>query len=137
MTDPLRNASDAIHGTAIGDTSAPLFGREEALNMIGGDESLLNDVTDLARAEIPKQLAALRSSLDAGDAPTAYRHAHTLKGTVATLGAERVRDAAFVVEQAARHTDLDKARTATDALEPLVNRLVTELSVHLKATGHA
>ena len=137
MTESLRNASDAAHGAAIDDASAPLFGREEALNMIGGDEDLLNDVADLARGEIPKQLAELRASLDAGDAPTAHRHAHTLKGTVATLGAERVRDAAFVVEQAARHADLDKARTGTDALEPLVDRLVAELAAHLKAAGHA
>ena len=119
MNDPLRNTSDPAHGVAIDDASAPLFGREEALNMIGGDEDLLNDVADLARGEIPKQLAELRASLDAGDAPTAHRHA------------------AFVVEQAARHADLDKARTGTDALEPLVDRLVAELGAHLKAAGHA
>jgi HPt (histidine-containing phosphotransfer) domain-containing protein len=137
MTDPARNASGAAPGTTIDDTSAPLFGREEALNMIGGDEDLLNEVADLARGEIPKQLAALHAALDAGDAPTAHRHAHTLKGTVATLGAERVRDAAFVAEQAARHADLDSARAATVALDTLVTRLVAELTAHLKAAGRA
>lgn len=135
MNDSQQASSVPTGSAAIDDTSVPLFGREEALNMIGGDESLLNDVADLARTEIAKQMAALRNSLATGDAPSAHRQAHTLKGTVATLGAERVKDAAYVVEQAARHGDLDAARAGAAVLAPLADRLIAELGAHLRAAG--
>ncbi|MBL8534875.1 MAG: Hpt domain-containing protein [Betaproteobacteria bacterium] len=104
-----------------------LFGREEALDMIGGDEELLHDVVTIALEELSRQLAALRDALAAGDAPTARRHAHTMKGTVATLGAGAVREKALEVEHAARDSDLPSARVGLEALEPLVGRLLEEL----------
>lgn len=127
-------AAPSAHASA---DAAPLFGKAEALLMIGDDMALLNDVVDLARGEIAKQLAALESALAAADAPTARRHAHTLKGTVATLGAGQVRDAAFAVEAAARDGDLAAAGASKEQLSNLARRLIAELDAHISQVRSA
>lgn len=109
----------------------PLFGRIEALRMIGDDEELLAEVAALARTEIVRQLDALKSALAAGDASAARREAHTIKGTVATLGAQAVRDVAMAAEHAARDSDLAGAKDHTIRLEFLTTRLVEELTAYL------
>lgn len=121
----LRATEEAMRASAGG--TSPLFGRQEALAMIGGDEDLLLDVVAVAREELPKQLIALRTALAASDAVTARRHAHTMKGTVATLCAAPVRDRAFTIEHAAKEGNLDRAREELDPLAQLVERLLDEL----------
>lgn len=125
---------DSSQPTGIDAPGAPLFGHVEALRMIGDDEELLGEVAALAKTEIARQLGALHVALSTGDAASARREAHTIKGTVATLGAQTVRDAAMVVEHAARDGDLETARQQTQDLESLCNRLIAELGAYLAAT---
>jgi HPt (histidine-containing phosphotransfer) domain-containing protein len=113
----------------------PLFGRAEALRMIGDDEDLLAEVAALARTEIVRQLEALKSALAIGDAAAARREAHTIKGTVATLGANTVRDVAMAAEHAARDSDLAGAKDHATRLETLTTRLVAELTDYLESPG--
>ena len=101
--------------------------------MIGDDEDLLAEVAALARTEIARQLGSLNAALAAGDAAVARREAHTIKGTVATLGANAVRDAAMAAEHAARDGDLAGAKEYAIRLESLTSRLVAELTAYLEA----
>ncbi len=101
--------------------------------MIGDDEDLLAEVAALARTEILRQVIALKSALAAGDAPAARREAHTIKGTVATLGAQAVRDVAMAAEHAARDNDLAGAKAHATELESLATRLVSELTDYLES----
>ena len=117
-------------GAAAG---APLFGREQALAMIGDDRELLDDLVGISVAELPRQLGDLRAALAAGDATTARRHAHTMKGTAATLCAEPVRLAALAVEHAARDGDMAGATRLCGELESLAGSLLAELERHLAA----
>ncbi len=123
----------APEGAVSSAGTAPLFGRQDALAMIGGDEDLLDEVIAVAREEIPRQLVALRTALAANDAVSARRHAHTIKGTVATLCANQVRDQAFTIEHAAKEGDLTVAATGLEPLERLVDRLLAELDSARKA----
>lgn len=50
----------------------------------------------------PKRLAALGEALSSGDLELVRYHAHSIKGAAATLGMERLRDAARGLEHAAR-----------------------------------
>ncbi|MBI1396326.1 MAG: hypothetical protein GC151_10140 [Betaproteobacteria bacterium] len=111
---------------------APLFGQEEALQMIGDDHDLLREVVAVAHEHIPLQLDELRSTLTTGDISSAHRHAHTLKGTAATLGAHVVRDRALAIELAAKGGDLAVARNAFETLEPVAKGLVEELDAYLR-----
>lgn len=50
--------------------------------------------------------AALHAALAAGDIPTAFRAAHTLKGTAATLGLDTLAAAASALTEALRGADV-------------------------------
>lgn len=105
-----------------------LFRHSEALDMLGGDEQLMHEVVVIAMTELVRQRDALREALAASDAVTARRHAHTLKGTVATLAATAVRDQALLVERSCSLGDVDAGRAQFPALAALVSRLLVELA---------
>jgi HPt (histidine-containing phosphotransfer) domain-containing protein len=68
-----------------------------------------------------EELGALRAALDAGDAATARRAAHTLKGIAASFGATRVQAIAHMLED----TTLPRDRS---------NALIVSLETTLSAT---
>jgi HPt (histidine-containing phosphotransfer) domain-containing protein len=76
--------------------------------------------------DAPIQLAALRNALDAGDAETARRAAHTLKSNSATFGAARFAETCRALEEMAKAGALAEA-------EPLLRRAELEYP----AVGHA
>ena len=73
-------------------------------------------------------VAALTAQIERNERDTATRVAHTLKGTGATLGAQRLSAAAAALEAALRHEApatelaplLDDLRTAAEALWPVI-----------------
>jgi HPt (histidine-containing phosphotransfer) domain-containing protein len=123
---PTRYSSVGQRDPALA-VEARLFRHAEALDMLGGDEQLMHEVVVIAMAELVRQRDALREALISSDAPTARRHAHTLKGTVATLAATAVRDQALLVERACSVGDVEAGRAQFPALAALVSRLLVEL----------
>jgi HPt (histidine-containing phosphotransfer) domain-containing protein len=86
-------------------------------------ERLMNDA-DLARVvmasfldDTPRQIEALRRSLDAWDAAGAERQAHALKGASATVGGETLRALASAMEKAGKAGDLGSVAARMDDLE--------------------
>jgi HPt (histidine-containing phosphotransfer) domain-containing protein len=62
-------------------------------------------------------------AVEADDAVGVERLAHGLKGGAASLGADRVRDAAYRLELIGRDGDLGEARPALALLREELNRL--------------
>jgi two-component system sensor histidine kinase/response regulator len=60
---------------------------------------------------MPSQLQSLHELLKAGNATTVERAVHGIKGAAANVGGERLRRAAFKVEEAANAGDLSVAMT--------------------------
>ena len=56
-----------------------------------------------------EELDALRAALDVGDAPTARRAAHTLKGVAASFGATRLQAIAHMLEDTTLPPEKSKA----------------------------
>lgn len=77
-----------------------------ALDRVGGDASLLQEVAQLFLEDYPNSLSAMESALAAGDAKALERAAHTLKGAVANFGVEPVVQAALALEMSGRLGDL-------------------------------
>jgi PAS domain S-box-containing protein len=73
-----------------------------ALDCAGGDRALLAEVARIFVREAPNQLERLARALAAGDARGIEREAHTLKGSLASLGANAARELASALEQDAR-----------------------------------
>jgi HPt (histidine-containing phosphotransfer) domain-containing protein len=96
------------------------------LRRMMGDLELAKAVVEGFIDDIPRQIAALKEFLEAEDQQAARRQAHTIKGAAANVGGERLREAAFDVEQAVQTEDLT-------AVEPLVTVLEEEF-IRLKTT---
>jgi CheY-like chemotaxis protein len=80
----------------------------ESLRELGGDD-FVAEVIAMFRADAPDLLAALRRSLDLGDAEELRRAAHTLKSNGATLGAAEFSAACRELEQCAKDGRLERA----------------------------
>jgi two-component system, sensor histidine kinase and response regulator len=75
-----------------------VWNRAEALERLGGDEALLRELCDIFLEESPKLLRKLRKAIEEGDASSAMRAAHSLKGEVGYLGAAGASQAAQQLE---------------------------------------
>jgi PAS domain S-box-containing protein len=74
-----------------------------------------------------KEFDDLRSAIAAGDAATAMRHAHSLKGTLAAFGAEPARRCAGTMEALAKAGDLSTLDELLAELEAETAQLVAVL----------
>ena len=106
------------------------FDEAVALDRVGGDRNLLQDLVETYRAESPRWRADLRGAVAAGDAAALRRTAHTLKGAIGLFGATAAVVAADRLERRAACGDLGGAAEALAALEEALERLVPELDAH-------
>jgi HPt (histidine-containing phosphotransfer) domain-containing protein len=104
---------------------------DELRASVGGDESFLAELVGEFLEDAPRQLEALRTGLENGDAEVVRRAAHTLKGNGRTFGAEELASLSQQVEAAAKAGDLNAARAgapdveaAWDRVRPLLEGLV-------------
>ena len=94
-----------------------------ALERLGGDEELLQEVALLFLEEYPSLLSELRAAEQTGNAHRLERAAHSLKGSVANFGAECAVQAALNLETIGRSGDLTGAKDALLELEAVMAKL--------------
>lgn len=80
-----------------------------ALERLGGDEALLNELIGIFLEETPKQLTILDQSIAASDFPLIERTAHTLKGELSYLGLSEIAENCRVLEGLGREQRLAEA----------------------------
>src|SRR5688572_27810512 len=76
--------------------------RAIALENVGGDFELLQEVARLFLDDYPTAMANIRAAVEARDAKAVERTAHYLKGALANFGAEATIRAAEHLEQLGR-----------------------------------
>jgi HPt (histidine-containing phosphotransfer) domain-containing protein len=109
-------------------TSSPeVFDRTQAREATGGDDDLLREIIGIFLEDFPRMLEDLERALGAGDADAVRRAAHTLKGSVAVLGATALAAVAKDAEDHARAGDLDAARDDIARVQAEARRLVPVL----------
>lgn len=86
--------------------------RANALACLEGDASLLERIAPLFRRAALEQAQSLRDALDREDGPNVRHWAHTLKGSLLTVGAKPTARHASEVERRAREHGLDGLRQA-------------------------
>lgn len=104
-----------------------------ALERIGGDEKLLEEIAVLFLQEYPSLLEAAREALRTGDAPALERAAHSLKGSASNFGAYPCVEAAFNLERQARYGDLTSSQEGLARLDAQLALLHKEL---VNLAGH-
>jgi CheY-like chemotaxis protein len=98
-----------------------------ALNRVGGDVELLKEVVELFLDDYPSTFEKIRAAVASRDATALEHHAHSLKGSVSTFGANRAFEAAFTLEKQGRGGDLTGAQEGLAQLEQALQALHPEL----------
>ena len=94
----------------------PILDRSGALERVGGDEELLDELLTMLLEQARAGLADLAQAIREGDARGVEHSAHSLKGAAASLGAERFRQRAWELETIGRSGDLAAAPAALERL---------------------
>ncbi len=105
-----------------------LFDFEKAVAALGGDEELLREVVTLFLQHGPQMLKELRAAVDEGKDVESQRKAHSLKGALLCLGADRVVSIAQAVENQAASGQWIALGESLSTLEEQMDRLVRILS---------
>jgi two-component system, sensor histidine kinase and response regulator len=93
-----------------------------------GEPSLLTELIEAFRGSVPGHLARLKAALAAGDPTALGDAAHALKGGAATLGAERLRSAAYALELRGRDRNLVDVEVLLSALESTCSEAIEALA---------
>ena len=114
--------------TSAPSTSAPALEKVEsgwcrstALQRVGGDENLLNELIQIFLNEAPAQIAALRQAVASTDYEALERTAHTLKGELSYMGSSTASENAKHLELCGREHDFASA-------SDLIAKLAAEIS---------
>ncbi len=94
-----------------------VFDRSGLLKRLGGNRGLADRLVREFLADTPSQLRILRKLLEDGDAESARRQAHKLKGAAANLSAEALREVALHAEQAAMAGQLNQVAELLASME--------------------
>jgi HPt (histidine-containing phosphotransfer) domain-containing protein len=101
------------------------------LHRVGGNERLYHAMLRQYAEDQADTATALRAALAAGDAKTAERLAHTLKGVSATLGIKRPSEAAAVLEDRIRHDRLEGIDDDLTAMEEATAAVIAAIRTAL------
>jgi len=116
-------ARPAVTPPAALPADAPVFDERVLMALLGPDRKATAEITGGFLEDAPRQVAALHRALAGQDTQLARRHAHTLKGAAATVGAEALRSVAARLETAAAADDLQAAGALEGELDVELARL--------------
>jgi PAS domain S-box-containing protein len=98
-----------------------------ALERIGGDRNLYDELVSVFKNECPGMAAEMRRAIDDSDGKALARSAHTLRGSSSNLGAVVVAEVALELEKLAQSEKLEGAGKQFKVLEHEIERLFLEL----------
>jgi len=96
-----------------------IFDQASLLKRVNGDVELFHEMIELFLEQTPQQLNALNTALQAEDFVAINHHAHSLKGSARTIGANALSEAAFQLEIASKKSKLE-------GNDELLNKIVYE-----------
>jgi two-component system, sensor histidine kinase and response regulator len=126
------SAPAAAEGVAEDDVAGPIrdAGMRQRLRELEdeGDPDFVQTLVTMFFGETALHLDALRQALARADAPGVAREAHALRGSAATLGAQRIADLAEVIERLGRADDLAPVPTSLAQLGTEIDRVHAALT---------
>jgi HPt (histidine-containing phosphotransfer) domain-containing protein len=113
-------------------TGKQLWNRSAALEIVGGDEGLLNEMVQLFLVESPKLLAQMQQALAQNDPRLMEMAAHCLKGELRYLVVPEASEAADKLEITCRTGEM---AAAADLLADFRSRLAALWTAVSEGTG--
>ncbi len=103
------------------------FDFSAALNYVGGDRELLDELLGIFIEDAPIRMKALRHAIGNAEATELTREAHTLKGALKVIGATTAAGLAQGLEALGRDGNMSEADKLAVALEREMDRLLQSL----------
>ncbi len=100
-----------------------VFDRTALVARLMGDEELAGTILQAFLTDMPRQIEALRGSLEAGDGASVEAQAHSIKGAAANVGGDALRAVALALEQAGKAGELESMKTCLSELEAAFEEL--------------
>lgn len=97
-------------------TCATIVDWEAALEVMGGDRELLDEILDAIIEECPQQFNTLETAIAERDSATARRAAHTILGNMRAISAADAMDKAGAVERLAKDSRFDELSEPVEQL---------------------
>ena len=94
-----------------------------ALEVVGGDQELLEAVSEMSLSEVPEQMERLAEAVAERNASAVEAGAHRLKGGLGNLGGTTGRDAAHKLETMGENKSLNGVDAAFADLEREAKRV--------------
>lgn len=105
-----------------------VFNPEDFAEQCAGETSLMIEIIDIFEGERNEQLGQMGEALGARDFDRLSRLAHTMKGSVGALHAQRARQSCQALELAAREQNEDICKTQLAALDDNLTALAEPLA---------
>lgn len=96
---------------------AVIFDRQAFMERMMGDEELVSAAITVFLEDMPRQIDALEKYLVTGDATSAGRQAHTIKGAAANLGGEALKAVAARIEELTKNREIKTAQQLVNELK--------------------
>ena len=106
----------------------PVFDRAAVLDRCGGDEALLSELVAIFRQDLPAYIKEIKTAIDQGDDAELARAAHTLKGSLGTLGFAAAQALTLDLETMGQASNMAKAGTRFGELDTELKKLDPLLS---------
>jgi len=116
--------------------ASEVLNRNSALELLGGDEQLLLELSETFLEQSPQLISSVREALQGGRADEISRLAHKIKGSVSVFSASKAVSAALRLEQIGKSKDLSHADEAFDHLTQELARLGSELTAISEKQRH-
>jgi two-component system, sensor histidine kinase and response regulator len=111
----------------VSSNGQPAVDVDELLDRLDGDRLFLAELTELFRADYPRQIGAIHEAIQHNDAHGVKQASHALKGALSNLAASEAREMAANLERLGLSGDLASATTALDGLEKELVRTMESL----------
>lgn len=105
---------------------------EAFLARLEGDLALAKELLALFASHVPAQVDSLRDAIAAADCTAVEAAAHSLKGVLGNVHAERAARAAFELERMGRAGDVEAAPAAFTALKSEMHAVDLALAAFVK-----
>lgn len=105
-----------------------LWNKENALKRMMGKQALLDKLTNLFLAQFPEAWTSAKTDVANYNWIEVKSHAHTLKGSAAELGLERLAQALYTLERAAGAEDTALAGKARDEVDAIYEKTLPLLT---------
>ena len=110
-----------------GPVATRVFDPARMIELTDGDLALIEELVGVFLEDTPRRVNDLKQALEEGDAETAIREAHSIKGTAGNMGCTELQQLTLEIEKDVRGGDLDGGRAKMPALTEAYARLEAEL----------